>query len=147
MNFFIFVLFTIILPSTFICFYLINIMRKIKLKNGIKSIKKNIFIILEGMGLIVLAVQVVEDGYKIENQNRLIYMLNETLNEFIYEKELFDKEFYNNTFGKIIIYYPKNQTGDTRYEIVGIFLNNTLSGGLYNVKFIIAGGENSVGNL
>jgi len=57
-----------------------------------------------------------------------------TINQSYY----LDKEFYNRTKGEIIIFYPQNQSGNKRYELIGFFLKNNLSGGLYNSKYIIS---------
>lgn len=50
--------------------------------------------------------------------------------------EIFNKKFYNNTNGEILIYYPENQTGDTRREQILMILSNTLPEGLKGVEFI-----------
>jgi hypothetical protein len=50
--------------------------------------------------------------------------------------EIFNEKFYNHTNGKVLIYYPGNQTGDMRREQILMILNNTLPEGLKDVAFI-----------
>jgi hypothetical protein len=64
----------------------------------------------------------------------LLEQFERTVNRSLY----LDKEFYNRTKGEIIIFYPQNQSGNKRYELVGFFIKNNLSGGLYNLKFILS---------
>jgi isocitrate lyase len=115
-------------------------------KEGKGESWKSPLVILNIIIIIVAIISIIVVAYfsnqqlnmAIEQFEKEFNLLREQFDRQINETYYLEREFHNNTFGKIIVYYPENQTGDTRYEIILMALNNSLFEGLYNVEFVVS---------
>lgn len=89
--------------------------------------------IIATWGMALQQIETVEEQF--EQQFNL---LKEQVEREINASQYLDREFYNHTFGEVIIFYNESQTGSTRYELIKMVLNNSLSGGLHNVMFVVS---------